>query len=150
MKKSTFTKLAIAVLATVFYLWSSKREQFSQKHMFNSKVVLTVPLELKQKNIIEGSCFTCKFKRSGMSKDLPASMNSVAYDKNIGFVGKFMGNHEHDDLKKVVNDVNHLKNENTLNHILSRVINLNDVCSSIAEKYRNRDFNVFEFPFTDY
>jgi hypothetical protein len=49
----------------------------------------------------------------------------------------------------ITHDVKELCNESVLNYIILRTLHLNEVCSSIGNKCRNRDFDMINFPIAD-
>ena len=148
-------ELAIAVLSCVLYIWSCKRDPCAKKHVSNAKVIPIVPVEIKQHHLILGTedqkNVENKFKSSSMPTEVPISMTAK---KRKTFVTSKTSETTTflDNIKSAGTalNMNKIKNENVVNYVLQRSLHLKDVCLSIESKCINRDFDIIDFPFTDF
>lgn len=144
-------ELAIVVLSYVLYIWSCKRDPTARKHSSNARITPVVPVELKNQHLLSNFAsdvtVTRKFKSSIIPTEIPVAMKSDSSAK----CDTSMKSTNLDEMVSdaITHDVKELCNESVLNYIILRTLHLNEVCSSIGNKCRNRDFDMINFPIAD-
>ena len=137
-------ELAVAVFSIVLYFWSYKRKPGVTKHMSNARVIPLAPIELygKNKNISKEimRAFHCNTSQTELSSTMDRQRSLPLNYKNSTMV--------HVQASEVV-EISELKNDSVLSLVISRAIHLKEVFSSIESMCITRDFNIYEFPFTN-
>ena len=144
IRKGCCSELAVAVFSIVLYVWSYKRKPGVTKHMSNARVIPLAPIELygKNKNISKEimRAFHCNTSQTELSSTMDRQRNLPLNYKNSTMV--------HVQASEVV-EISELKNDSVLSLVISRAIHLKEVFSSIESMCITRDFNIYEFPFTN-
>lgn len=112
--------------------------------MSNARVIPLAPIELygKNKNISKEimRAFNCNTSQTELSSTMDRQRNLPLNYKNSTMV--------HVQASEVV-EISELKNDSVLSLVISRAIHLKEVFSSIESMCITRDFNIYEFPFTN-
>ena len=144
IRKGCCSELAVAVFSIVLYVWSYKRKPGVTKHMSNARVIPLAPIELygKNKNISKEimRAFHCNTSQTELSSTMDRQRNLPLNYKNSTMV--------HVQASEGV-EISELKNDSVLSLVISRAIHLKEVFSSIESMCITRDFNIYEFPFTN-
>ena len=144
IRKGCCSELAVAVFSIVLYVWSYKRKPGVTKHMSNARVIPLAPIELygKNKNISKEimRAFHCNTSQTELPSTMDRQKNLPLNYKNSTMV--------HVQASEVV-EISELKNDSVLSLVISRAIHLKEVFSSIESMCITRDFNIYEFPFTN-
>ena len=88
---------------------------------------------------------TKKFKSTGVPENVPVAM-AIAKDK---ICVSSLSSHMEFSTGVFGDRVEDLKSETVLNYTLNRVLNLNDVLSTVEKKCTSRAFDILKFPFSD-
>ena len=112
--------------------------------MSNARVIPLAPIELygKNKNISKEimRAFHCNTSETELSSTMDRQRNLPLNFKNSTMI--------HVQPSEVV-EISELKNDSVLSLVISRAIHLKEVFSSIESMCITRDFNIYEFPFTN-
>lgn len=144
IRKGCCSELAVAVFSIVLYVWSYKRKPGVTKHMSNARVIPLAPIELFGKNKNNSKeimrAFHCNTSETELSSTMDRQRNLPLNFKNSTMI--------HVQPSEVV-EISELKNDSVLSLVISRAIHLKEVFSSIESMCITRDFNIYEFPFTN-
>ncbi|XP_032218510.1 uncharacterized protein LOC5518042, partial [Nematostella vectensis] len=144
-------ELAVAIFTMVFYVWSQKRSPSAKKHVSNSRVVPIVPVESNIQNLfstVSSLRDHPKFKCDNIPKEIPAAVSAEQMNVSTATVGSEC------DVPNGYRgippgQVSALKNETVINYVISRALHLVEILSSVDTQCISRDFDVFDFPFSD-
>ena len=144
IRKGCCSELAVAVFSIFLYVWSYKRKPGVTKHMSNARVIPLAPIELFGKNKNNSKeimrAFHCNTSETELSSTMDRQRNLPLNFKNSTMI--------HVQPSEVV-EISELKNDSVLSLVISRAIHLKEVFSSIESMCITRDFNIYEFPFTN-
>ena len=143
-------ELAVAVFFVVLYVWSHKRDPNAKRHISNARIIPVAPVQIKKKclaTMYASSSHHLRFKSGNVPTKVPTAMSKERSNHETSRINVL--DSELAQLNMCTVEVADLKNDGVLKYVLARALHLVEVLSSVERQCVTRDFDVFDFPFSD-